>query len=87
MTYLDEVAGELMITGRIFARRERGQFDGWVRVRDGRIADVRETSSPPLAKEALVIDVGRQTAMPGLVDSAEIELVVEVHGEPSEATS
>ena len=77
-----------MITGRSCPRRRgRGQFDGWVRVRNGRIADVSETSSPPLAKEALVIDVGRRAVMPGLVDSAEIELVVEVHGEPTEATS
>jgi imidazolonepropionase-like amidohydrolase len=63
------VTGELVITGRIFAGRERGQFDGWIRVRDGRIEGVGEAPVPALAEEALVIDAGRRTVMPGLIDS------------------
>jgi len=63
------VIGELVITGRIFGGRERGQFDGWVRVRDGWIEDVGEGPSPPPAAETIVIDAGRRTVMPGLVDS------------------
>jgi imidazolonepropionase-like amidohydrolase len=63
------VIGELVITGRIFAGRERGQFDGWVRVRDGWIEAVGEGPSPPPARETTVIDAGRRTVMPGLVDS------------------
>ena len=65
----NEVAEELVITGRIFAGRERGQFDGWIRVRDGRIETVGEAPPPPSAEESLVIDAGRRTVMPGLVDS------------------
>jgi cytosine/adenosine deaminase-related metal-dependent hydrolase len=79
------VAGELVITGRIFTGRECGQFDGRVGVRDGRIAEVSEASSPPPAKGALVIDAGRRAVMPGPVDSAGIELVAGVHGEPGGA--
>jgi imidazolonepropionase-like amidohydrolase len=63
------VTGELVITGRIFAGRERGQFDGWIRVRDGWIEDVSAAPIPQLAQETLVIDAGRRTVMPGLVDS------------------
>jgi imidazolonepropionase-like amidohydrolase len=63
------VTGELVITGRIFAGRERGQFDGWIRIRDGWIEEVSETPTRPPGQEALVIDAGRRTVMPGLIDS------------------
>jgi imidazolonepropionase-like amidohydrolase len=63
------VAGELVITGRIFVGRERGQADGWIQVRDGRIQAVGEAPPPPSAEGSLVIDAGRRTVMPGLVDS------------------
>jgi imidazolonepropionase-like amidohydrolase len=63
------VARELLISGRIFAGRERGQFDGWILVRDGRIADVGEAPPPPPARETLVVEAGPRTVMPGLVDS------------------
>lgn len=64
-----KLAGDLVITGRIFAGPERGQFDGWIRVRGRRIDGVGEAPSPPAADGTVVFDAGTRTVMPGLVDS------------------
>jgi imidazolonepropionase-like amidohydrolase len=64
-----ELAPEMVITGRIFAGPARNQFDGWIRIRDGKIDGLGEGAPPTASRGSMVFNAGPRTVMPGLVDA------------------